>query len=312
MTTNTFQGFTAPTQHTQTPNEFFDIIADPKTTIKEIRILALMIRNTFGWHRPGSSLQFSLTELEKMTGMHRETVSSGLKTCVSKGYLQKKTINGSNYYRLNILDFQDIPWEQSFDWKKYNQDKLSKPLSRQSENPTSRKIRPEVVGKSDQSQSENPTTLEAELLEPQEIKDSLNKDLKKFKEIEEEEELITVITESDVTTLMLSKIQERGITNEKTITAILKVASKCNQIGGTDLEALDNYVIKVVEDKMGKLGQKQSVKQAKQKSGRKEQLPEWFGKDQQQPTIEQSQSDTTALEEERRLLKEEFKQYQKA
>jgi len=63
-----------------------------------------------------------------------------------------------------------------------------------------------------------------------------------------------VITESHVFSLANNKIEERGITNGKTITAILDVAMKCKQIGGTDWEKAQNYVICIVEDKMKQLG----------------------------------------------------------
>lgn len=59
-----------------------------------------------------------------------------------------------------------------------------------------------------------------------------------------------VITESHIFSLANNKIEERGITNEKTIT----VAMKCKQIGGTDWEKAQNYVIRIVEDKMKQLG----------------------------------------------------------
>lgn len=56
---------------------------------------------------------------------------------------------------------------------------------------------------------------------------------------------------------MNQKIKDREITNKKTIKAIHDVSSKCKAMGTTDLIAAENYVIKVVEEKMSKLGQKQ-------------------------------------------------------
>ncbi|MGN4448245.1 hypothetical protein ACTFOB_25675, partial [Bacillus cereus group sp. MYBK79-1] len=101
----------------------------------------------------------------------------------------------------------------------------------------------------------------------------------------EEEEIITnPITESTILDLMNSKIQEREITNQKTIKAIHDVSSKCKAIGTTDLVAAENFVIKVVEEKMSKLGQKQKVRTDRAKSSgskpiRTEMTPEWVGEE---------------------------------
>jgi hypothetical protein len=77
-----------------------------------------------------------------------------------------------------------------------------------------------------------------------------------FKNLEEEEEVITL---ECVTSFMNKQISKREITNEKTITAIMEVVEKCKAIGTTDIEAMQNYCIKVVEDKMSKFGQKQKA-----------------------------------------------------
>lgn len=150
---------------------------------------------------------------------------------------------------------------------------------------------------------------------PRDNKDIINK---KFNQQKEEEELTTVITESYILSLMQSKINEFEITNEKTIKAAFIAVSKCKQIGGTDHKAAENYVIKVVEEKMGKLGQKQKVKQPKQRTGRKEQVSESVRQQlaeqeaKKQPVTDQEQLNTAALEEERRRLEEELKIYQRA
>lgn len=76
--------------------------------------------------------------------------------------------------------------------------------------------------------------------------------------IEEEEEVITL---DHVIAFIIEQITKREITNQKTITAIYEVASKCKAVGTTDWEAMQNYCITVIEDKMSRFGQKQSTKQ---------------------------------------------------
>ncbi|WP_257141270.1 hypothetical protein [Bacillus toyonensis] len=109
---------------------------------------------------------------------------------------------------------------------------------------------------------------------------------------------------------MNSKIEEREITNQKTIKAIHDVVSKCKAIGTTDLTAAENYVIKVVEEKMSKLGQKQKVRQGKVKvSGSKpirtEMTPDWVGKeDNESATAEDNGQAPEDLEESKKRLAE--------
>lgn len=105
--------------------------------------------------------------------------------------------------------------------------------------------------------------------------------------IEEEEIITNPVTESMILNLMNQKIEEREITNQKTIKAIYDVASKCKAIGSTDLTAAENYVIKVVEEKMSKLGQKQKVRTGKanvpgSKSVRSEMVPDWVKEDREE------------------------------
>ncbi|MDG0950026.1 hypothetical protein [Bacillus paranthracis] len=126
-------------------------------------------------------------------------------------------------------------------------------------------------------------------------KDFKKKDLQK--DLEEEEIITNPVTESMILDLMNQKIKEREITNQKTIKAIHDVVSKCKAIGTTDLTAAENYVIKVVEEKMSKLGQKQKVRTGKAKvsgSVRKEKLPKWMNERDQE---EKENTSTNVMDE---------------
>lgn len=104
-----------------------------------------------------------------------------------------------------------------------------------------------------------------------------------FKDIDinnnEEEEVITIVF-SDVSSFINEQITKRQITNPKTITAIHEVAAKCKAIGTNDMESMENYCIKVIEDKMSRFGQKQkaskSIHKGNPKPIRTEVLPDWF------------------------------------
>lgn len=128
------------------------------------------------------------------------------------------------------------------------------------------------------------------------------------KEFEEEEIITNPVTESMILDLMNQKIEEREITNQKTIKAIHDVVSKCKAIGTTDLTAAENYVIKVVEEKMSKLGQKQKVRTGNAKvSGSKqirtEMVPDWVKKEDNESTIAEDNGQATEdLEENQKRL----------
>ncbi len=131
---------------------------------------------------------------------------------------------------------------------------------------------------------------------------------------EEEEENNTVsISESTILDLMNQKITEREITNQKTIKAILDVAAKCKAIGSIDLTSAENYVIKVVEEKMSKFGQKQKVRQDKarvsgSKPVRTEMTPDWVGED---TTTEDNGQAPEDLEGNQKRLEEVLKKYKR-
>lgn len=140
---------------------------------------------------------------------------------------------------------------------------------------------------------------------PRDKKDIIKKDL--IKEKEEEEIITNPVTESMILDLMNQKIQEREITNQKTIKAIHDVSSKCKAIGTTDLIATENYVIKVVEEKMSKLGQKQKTRTGKAKAlspkyVRTEMTPDWVKEDVESTTVEDNRQVKEDLEENQKRL----------
>lgn len=68
------------------------------------------------------------------------------------------------------------------------------------------------------------------------------------------------------------------------------MAAKCKAIRANDVQAMENYCIKVVEEKMSKFGQKKREAKKSTRSVRKELLREWFEEDEYkivEPTIEQ-------------------------
>lgn len=91
--------------YTQIPNEFFDkMMADMGEA--EIKVLMAIMRKTFGWHKIRD--QISLSQLEEITGLHKQAIIGAIKILESKG-LVLKTVTGSNgtqkaFYELIISE----------------------------------------------------------------------------------------------------------------------------------------------------------------------------------------------------------------
>jgi hypothetical protein len=127
-----------------------------------------------------------------------------------------------------------------------------------------------------------------------------------FNKEEEEEEEITL---GEIIQFINEQIAKREITNSKTITAIFEVADKCRAINTTDRDAMKNYCIKVIEEKMSKLGQKQKNKNvSNKKSNSKEMLPEWFEENQQQEQPKKENMNITDAKARKKDIEEKLKQ----
>ncbi len=96
--------FQAP-NHTQIPNEFLDKML-PHLSFPETKVLLVIMRKTFGWHKIRD--QISLSQLEKHTGMNRQAILKATKG-LEKKRLISKTVVGKNgdqktFYELIIIE----------------------------------------------------------------------------------------------------------------------------------------------------------------------------------------------------------------
>jgi hypothetical protein len=88
-------------------------------------VILAIIRQTFGWRKEFDRI--SLSQLERLTGLTRESVSIGLNAALDHGHINRKPHGNSFVYSLTLVGKSD-----------------------QSENPTSQQFRPKTVGISDQ------------------------------------------------------------------------------------------------------------------------------------------------------------------
>jgi phage replication O-like protein O len=83
--------------YTQTPNAFFDEIA-PNLKEGELRIMLVLIRQTYGWMKPWDRI--SISQLMKKSGMERKAVCNAVKSLEEKNLLFRKKIANENYFSL--------------------------------------------------------------------------------------------------------------------------------------------------------------------------------------------------------------------
>lgn len=85
--------------YTQVPNVFFDEIMIGMSKAQLLVMLAVC-RQTFGWHR--ASCQLSLSDLEKLTGLGRQSVKNGIDELISAGYIKREKAGRSFAYSLVV------------------------------------------------------------------------------------------------------------------------------------------------------------------------------------------------------------------
>lgn len=94
----------APT-YFQTPNDLVDHWL-PKLGEAEVKILLVVFRKTFGWHKQRD--QISLSQFQKLTGLNRTNASRAIQSLVDKGIIIKQITGkfGSEkvYYELVITE----------------------------------------------------------------------------------------------------------------------------------------------------------------------------------------------------------------
>lgn len=76
--------------YTQTPNELFDEWL-PNLNEAELKVLMVIMRKTFGWHKIRDKI--SLSQLEKHTGLLRQSILKASKSLENKGLISK-TVSG--------------------------------------------------------------------------------------------------------------------------------------------------------------------------------------------------------------------------
>jgi hypothetical protein len=78
-----------PPNYTQSPNVYFDTWLKEIDSLAELKVVNVIMRHTFGWHKHNVTLGTS--ELVDLTGLSRVSVCDGVKRALEHGYIVRKT-----------------------------------------------------------------------------------------------------------------------------------------------------------------------------------------------------------------------------
>lgn len=101
---------------TQAPNEIFDYWL-PLLKEAELKVLLVIMRKTFGWHK--SRDQISLSQMQDLTGLHKQHVVKAALSLQKKGLIIKK-VSGKNgiqttIYELVVHEDSNNSYQSQFD-----------------------------------------------------------------------------------------------------------------------------------------------------------------------------------------------------
>ncbi len=94
-----------PPNYTQTPNDLFDHWL-PHLGEVELKVLLLIMRKTFGWHKTRDKI--SISQLENLSGSCRKNIIIAVNSLIQKGLITKEVIGPigrqETYYELVVIE----------------------------------------------------------------------------------------------------------------------------------------------------------------------------------------------------------------
>lgn len=93
-------GYEEP-NYTQTPNTFFDVVMPQIETMTELKVTLAIIRQTHGWGKDEDVL--SLTQLQALTGMRRESVVDGIERALKRGSIVRRPVGNTYAYAMKMV-----------------------------------------------------------------------------------------------------------------------------------------------------------------------------------------------------------------
>lgn len=86
---------------TQVPNEYYDEVLPRLTSMAEIKVVEIIMRKTYGWHKEQDQISYS--QFKEATGINSNgTIQRGIEGAAEKGLIEviKTSENKANIYRM--------------------------------------------------------------------------------------------------------------------------------------------------------------------------------------------------------------------
>lgn len=138
--------------HTQSPNVFYDEWIKEISSLAELKVVEVVIRGTFGWHR--ERVKMSLTGIQEATGLSKSSTQDGVKRALKDGYIERVKDGRSFSYEISsdvpesgTTNLHDIPKSGTEMYREPVRSPVESLLEKETtkENKTSRALRAAVV-----------------------------------------------------------------------------------------------------------------------------------------------------------------------
>lgn len=97
----------SPPNYTQLPNQLLDEVMPDVGTLAELKVTLAIARQTFGWHREEQLV--SLTQLEQLTGLSRQSVQAGVQAALERGFVGRRQKGKAYVYGLRVKNLGSSP-----------------------------------------------------------------------------------------------------------------------------------------------------------------------------------------------------------
>lgn len=99
--------FVPPPGYTQIPHELLDEVMPAVSSLAELKVTLAIARETFGWGRENRLL--SLTQLQELTGLSRQSAQAGVKLALDRGYVGRRRVGHGFLYGLGVKNVDSKP-----------------------------------------------------------------------------------------------------------------------------------------------------------------------------------------------------------
>lgn len=82
---------------TPTPNWWYDELLPQLTSVNEIKVTEILIRQTYGWQRRRAQISLSCSQIAQLTRLSKSNAFDGLKLALARGYVYRIQTGAQRY-----------------------------------------------------------------------------------------------------------------------------------------------------------------------------------------------------------------------